>query len=99
MRPAEWRRRTSRPAEKQASLGDVGRIPDLFGKHEPLAGETFERADKLGRRQSHRKKVASSFAGQNGPWPSNAAAVPRRSILMLAVSITDVTTPAGAGGQ
>ena len=30
-------------------FGDVGLVPDLFGQHQPLAGEAFERPDQLGR--------------------------------------------------
>ncbi len=97
--PAKWRGGSIWPAETQSPAGNVRPVPDLFRNHQSLPGETFDGADQLSCRQSHREEVTRALAGQNRPRPPAAAAVPRRSILVLAVAITDVPPPAGARGQ
>jgi len=99
VRPAKRRSRSVWTPELEAPLRNVPAVPDLFRDHQPLAGETFDGANQLRRRQTHREKVAGAFAGQDRPRPADAAPVPRSPILVLAVPIADVAAPARTGGR
>src|SRR5260370_25711450 len=96
MRPSKRSRRTGWTPGEEPWLWDVGRVPNLFGKHQTLAGETLQGAHQLGGGKPHREEVARSLAGQNWPRASATVAVPRRSIFVLAVTVADVAPPAGS---
>src|ERR1700686_1079771 len=99
MGPTEWRGRSIRVSEQKSPTRDVRAVPDLFRKHQTLTGKSLERADELGCGETHGKKVARALAGQDGPRAAAPAAVPGRPVLVLAVTVTDVTAPAWAGRE
>src|SRR5712691_6116622 len=97
--PAQGRYRTGRLSEEEPPAGDVRAVPNLLWQHQARAGETFQAPHHLGGRQAHGKEVAGALACEHGPGAPYAASVPRRSVLVLSISVGDVPAPRWSRGQ
>ena len=99
MRPTQWTGRPIWLAELKSAARDIRPIPQLLGQRQTLAGEPLERADQLGRGQAHREEMPRALPGQHRPSAATTTAVPRRAVLVLAVLIAGIASPARTGGQ
>src|SRR4029077_6821892 len=96
VRPAKRHCRAGWTTAFHMSARQVRSVPYLFGDHPTLVREIFYRRDKRLWIAPRSQLVMAAFSGQNRPAPAHARSVEGAAVVLLAVAIVIVATPAGA---
>ena len=99
VRPAKRGCRAVRLSKLKAAARNVRSVPQLLREGESLTRKSFERPHELGGRKSHGEEMTRPLTRQHRPGPPVSAAVPRRTVLMLAVAVPGIAPPARACGE
>src|SRR5688572_25060025 len=95
MCPDEGHGRTGGMADVELAIGDIGTVPDLFGKKACLSGHGVHRLREMfGDVQPARGEfVVRTLTGQEGPDASHARPVEWLAVRVLTVSVTLIPMP------